>query len=69
MRIVKGSKMNAGKSISLFLMNGMVDGIVAVELFNWTGKGYKIPRPRIKDQKANRFAVHPNSRAKRAFFH
>jgi len=36
--------MSVGKSISLFLMDGTPDGVVACELFNWTGKGFKIPR-------------------------
>jgi hypothetical protein len=38
-----------GKSISLFLIDGTSDGVVACELFNWTGKGYKIPRSRLKE--------------------
>lgn len=41
--------MNLGKSISLFLMDGKPDGVVACELFNWTGKGFRIPRSRLKD--------------------
>ncbi len=41
--------MNTGKSISLFLMDGTPDGVVACELFNWTGKGFKIPRSKLKD--------------------
>ena len=41
--------MNTGKSISLFLMDGTPDGVVACELFNWTGKGFRIPRSRLKD--------------------
>lgn len=41
--------MNLGKSISLFLIDGTPDGIIACELFNWTGKGYKIPRNNLKD--------------------
>jgi hypothetical protein len=41
--------MSFGKSISLFLIDGTPDGIVACELFNWTGKGYKIPRNRLKE--------------------
>jgi hypothetical protein len=41
--------MAIGKSISLFLIDGTADGIVAAELSNWTGKGYKIPRSRLKD--------------------
>jgi hypothetical protein len=38
-----------GKSISLFLIDGTSDGVVACELFNWTGKGFKIPRSRLKE--------------------
>lgn len=41
--------MNIGKSISLFLMDGTPDGVVACELFNWTGKGFKIPRSKLKE--------------------
>ena len=41
--------MPIGKSISLFLIDGTADGVVACELFNWTGKGYKIPRSRLKE--------------------
>ena len=41
--------MTLGKSISLFLIDGTSDGVVACELFNWTGKGYKIPRSRLKE--------------------
>ena len=41
--------MNTGKAISLFLMDGTPDGVVACELFNWTGKGFKIPRSKLKD--------------------
>lgn len=41
--------MPKGKSISLFLIEGASDGVVACELFNWTGKGYKIPRSRLKE--------------------
>jgi hypothetical protein len=40
--------MSIGKSISLFLIDGTVDGVIACELFNWTGKGYKIPRNLLK---------------------
>ena len=36
--------MAVGKFISLFLIDGTVDGVIACELFNWTGKGYRIPR-------------------------
>lgn len=41
--------MSVGKSISLFLMDGTPDGVVACELFNWTGKGFKIPRIKLKE--------------------
>lgn len=40
--------MSLGKFISLFLIDGSVDGVIACELFNWTGKGYKIPRTLLK---------------------
>jgi hypothetical protein len=36
--------MTIDRAISLFLIDGVPDGRVAVELFNWTGKGFKIPR-------------------------
>ena len=41
--------MSLGKSISLFLIDGNPDGVIACELSNWTGKGYKIPRNNLKD--------------------
>lgn len=41
--------MSLGKSISLFLIDGIPDGVIACELSNWTGKGYKIPRNNLKD--------------------
>ncbi len=41
--------MNLGKSISLFLIDGTPDGVIACELSNWTGKAYKIPRNNLKD--------------------
>lgn len=31
-----------------FLINGTVDDAIACELFNWTGKGYKIPHNLLK---------------------
>lgn len=40
--------MATDKFISLFLIDGSVDGVVTCELFNWTGKGYKIPRNLLK---------------------
>ena len=41
--------MKLGKAISLFLMDGTPNGVVACELFNWTGKGFKIPRSELKN--------------------
>lgn len=41
--------MASGKAISLFLIDGVPDGRIACELFNWTGKGYKIPRRLLKE--------------------
>lgn len=41
--------MSLGKSISLFLIDGTPDGVIACELSNWTGKGYRIPRNNLKD--------------------
>lgn len=41
--------MNFGKSIRLFLIEGVPDGRWVCELSNWTGKAYKIPRTYIKD--------------------
>ena len=40
--------MAIGKFISLFLIDGTVDGVIACELFNWTGKGYRVPRNLLK---------------------
>ncbi|MBE5995107.1 MAG: GIY-YIG nuclease family protein [Paenibacillaceae bacterium] len=37
-----------GKSIRLFLIEGVPDGRWMCELSNWTGKAYKIPRTYIK---------------------
>jgi hypothetical protein len=44
-----GVAMSLGKSISLFLIDGTPDGVIACELSNWTGKGYKIPRNNLKN--------------------
>ena len=38
-----------GKSIRLFLIEGVPDGRWMCELSNWTGKAYKIPRTYIKE--------------------
>lgn len=38
-----------GKGLSLFLIDGEPSGRIACELFNWTGKAFKIPRTRLKD--------------------
>lgn len=36
--------MSRGKSINLFLMDGVADGRIKCTLANWTGVAYKIPR-------------------------
>ncbi len=36
-----------GKGITLFLVDGVPDGRIAAELFNWTGKAFKIPRNQL----------------------
>jgi len=41
--------MTVGRAISLFLIDGVPDGRIACELFNWTGKGFKIPRRLLKE--------------------
>lgn len=41
--------MNYGKSIRLFLIEGIADGRWMCELSNWTGKAYKIPRNCVKE--------------------
>lgn len=37
-----------GKAISLYLIDGDPSGRIIGELYNWTGKAYKIPRPLLK---------------------
>jgi len=41
--------MPPGRAISVFLIDGVPEGRVSCELFNWTGKGYKIPRRMLKE--------------------
>ncbi len=38
-----------GKTIKLFLLDGIPNGRMTGELSNWTGKAYRIPRTRVKD--------------------
>ena len=38
-----------GKTIKMFLLDGVPNGRMTCELSNWTGKAYKIPRNRVKD--------------------
>lgn len=40
-----------GKTIELFLVDGVADGIVTAELSNWNGKAIKIPRIEVKGSK------------------
>jgi len=42
-------KMKFGKTIKIFLIDGDPNGRMTVELSNWSGKAYKIPRVNIKD--------------------
>lgn len=42
-----------GKTIELFLVDGVADGIVTAELSNWNGKAIKIPRIEVKESKRN----------------
>lgn len=41
--------MKFGKTNKIFLIDGDPNGRMTCELSNWTGKGYKIPRIKIKD--------------------
>jgi len=43
-----------GKSVRLFLMDGVADGRWVAELSNWTGKAYKIPRSMLSQSKNRR---------------
>ena len=36
-----------GKTITLFLMDGVVKGRIKCSLANWTGVAYKIPRTEL----------------------
>jgi hypothetical protein len=36
--------MKRGKSLKIFMMDGIPSGRWMCELSNWTGKAYKIPR-------------------------
>jgi len=40
--------MVVGKLISVFLVDGVPDGRLVGEIFNWTGKAFKIPRKLLK---------------------
>ncbi len=35
--------------IKLFLVNGTIDGIVSIDVANWSGKAIKVPRTEVKD--------------------
>lgn len=41
--------MTFAKTIKIFLIDGDPNGRMSCELSNWSGKGYKIPRVKIKD--------------------
>jgi len=46
---IKRKMKSFGKTIKLFLIDGDPNGRMTVELSNWTGKAYKIPRIKVKD--------------------
>jgi len=39
---------NLGKSVRLFLLDAVPEGRWMLELLNWTGRAYRLPRPHIK---------------------
>lgn len=39
--------MNRGKSVSLFLIDGTINGRLKCSIANWTGIGFKIPRTQL----------------------
>lgn len=41
--------MKFGRTIKIFLIEGDPNGRMSVEISNWSGKAYKIPRVKIKD--------------------
>lgn len=43
-----GVYMAYGKTIELFLVNGMAESLVTAELSNWNGKAIKIPRTEVQ---------------------
>ena len=36
-----------GKSIELYLVNGIIDGLIIAELSNWNGKAINFPRNKV----------------------
>jgi len=38
-----------GRTIRLFLVEGNTNALITAELSNWTGKGFKIPRIKVKE--------------------
>ena len=45
--------MTYGKTIELFLVNGVADGLVTAELSNWNGLAIKVPRTDIPKYSRN----------------
>jgi hypothetical protein len=46
---IPSSTMSFGKTIRLFLVEGSTNGMITAELSNWTGKAFKIPHIKVKD--------------------
>lgn len=46
--------MDSGRAISLYLLDGNPDGVVICEMFNWVGKGMKIPKMNLHSVIRNR---------------
>ena len=44
--------MNHGKTIELFFVDGVADGIVTAELSNWNAQAIRIPRDSVKESSA-----------------
>ena len=45
---MKGEFNMYGKTIELFLVNGVADSTITAELSNWNGKAIKIPRSEVQ---------------------
>lgn len=46
--------MSRGKALQILLIDGQPSGRIACEVLNWSGKGYKLPRSRVKESSDRR---------------